>query len=379
MLLKTLGVDAYRFSISWPRVMTEAGTLNQAGIDFYVALLDELNALKVKPFVTLYHWDLPQYLEDRGGWLNRQTAFEFKKYVSKVAQAFGDRVYAYATLNEPFCSAYLGYEVGVHAPGRKGRQLGRGAAHHLLLAHGLGMQALKADAPNARHGIVLNFTPCYANSSGKGDITAAEKADQYINQWYMQPVMEGRYPDVINELDDGDKPPVEDGDMAIICQPLDFLGVNFYTRLFYSAPKQPGELYYEHAHRAPMTDIGWEIYPQALTDLLLSLHNRYKLPPVYITENGAAMADELTDGEVKDDKRIDYYAQHLKAVEAAMRKGVNVSGYFAWSLMDNFEWAEGYEKRFGIVYVDFATQTRTLKNSALAFKQLLARRTRPPA
>jgi len=374
-ILKELGVDAYRFSISWPRVMNQNGELNEKGISFYIQLLDVLNDAGIKPFVTLYHWDLPQYLEDKGGWLNRQTAFDFADYANKVTIALGERVHSYATFNEPFCSAYLGYEIGVHAPGRKGRKHGRAAAHHILLAHGLGMKVLRQNAPNALNGIVLNFTPCYSASQLQADKDATELADQYINQWYMQPVMEGSYPEVINLLSESDRPPIEKGDMEIICQPMDFLGINFYTRLHYSAPNQVGELFHEHAHHQPMTDIGWEIYPNALRDLLLSLNERYQLPPIYITENGAAMADVLEGDEVDDEDRIDYYTGHLNAVDEAIADGVKVSGYFAWSLMDNFEWAEGYKKRFGLIYVDFDTQKRTFKNSAKAYKNLLASRT----
>ena len=373
-ILKDLGVDAYRFSISWPRVMNENGELNEKGVSFYVQLLDELNNAGIKPFVTLYHWDLPQYLEERGGWINRQTAFEFANYANKISTALGDRVYSYATFNEPFCSAYLGYEIGVHAPGRVGVKLGRTAAHHILLAHGLGMKVLRNTAPHALLGIVLNFTPCYAASDSAEDRKATKLADEYINQWYMQPVMEGSYPNVINQLSKDDRPPIEPGDMDTIRQPLDFLGINFYTRLHYSAPKQEGALFYEHEHREPTTDIGWEIYPDALRDLLISLNTRYQLPPIYITENGAAMADVVENGTVDDEDRIDYYTGHLNAVHEAIENGVKVSGYFAWSLMDNFEWAEGYEKRFGLVYVDFDTQTRILKNSAKAYRNLLASR-----
>ncbi|BFT32064.1 GH1 family beta-glucosidase [Alteromonas sp. D210916BOD_24] len=373
-LLLDLDVDAYRFSIAWPRVMTETGALNPQGVLFYQTLIEALNSKGIKPFVTLYHWDLPQYLEDKGGWLNRQTAYEFENYVDKISLALGETVYSYATFNEPFCSAYLGYEIGVHAPGKHGRNNGRTAAHHILLAHGLGMKVLRKNVPGSQAGIVLNFTPCYPASNNAEDIAATKKADEYINQWYMQPVMEGSYPDVINALPETDRPPIEADDMDIICQPLDFLGVNFYTRLHYSAPKEAGELFYEHEHRQPTTDIGWEIYPQALYELLTSLHQRYTLPPIYITENGAAMADKLENGEVNDDDRVAYYHQHLNMVHEAVEKGVKVSGYFAWSLLDNFEWAEGYEKRFGLVYVDFDTQKRTLKKSAKAYKALLASR-----
>lgn len=373
-ILLDLNVDAYRFSISWPRVMTKEGELNPKGIAFYQTLINALNDKGIKPFVTLYHWDLPQHLEDKGGWLNRQTAFEFENYADKVSKALGEDVYSYATFNEPFCSAYLGYEIGVHAPGRTGRKYGRAAAHHILLAHGLGMKMLRRNVPRSKAGIVLNFTPCYPATDKEEDIHATRIADEYINQWYMQPVMEGQYPEVIKDLSEEDRPPVEAGDMDTICQPLDFLGVNFYTRLRYSAAIEQDALYYEHPHQGPVTDIGWEIYPRALFDLLTTLNDRYTLPPLFITENGAAMADEMLNGEVNDVDRVAYYDAHLKMIHKAVSSGVEVSGYFAWSLLDNFEWAEGYEKRFGLVYVDFETQKRTPKLSAAAYKALLKSR-----
>lgn len=373
-LIAELGVDAYRLSIAWPRVLTESGSLNQKGMDFYQRLIDALRDKGIKPFVTLYHWDLPQHLEDKGGWLNRETAMRFADYTDVVTRQLGDSVASYATFNEPFCSSFLGYEVGVHAPGLTGRKSGRQAAHHILLAHGLGMEVLNQNVPNCDKGIVLNFTPCYAASDKASDVVAAQWADQYINQWYMKPVMEGVYPEVIDQLPEQDRPDIHPGDLDTIRQPLDFLGVNFYTRLFYSAPGAEDFLYYEHPHQAPLTDIGWEVHPPALTKLLTDLHKQYSLPPVYITENGAAMADQFIDGKVNDTDRVDYYQAHLNALNAAMAEGVDVKGYFAWSLMDNFEWAEGYEKRFGIVHVDFDTQKRTIKQSGLAYKAMLSQR-----
>ena len=322
--------------------------------------------------MTLYHWDLPQHLEDKGGWLNRETAFEFERYVDLISKAFGDKVYSYATLNEPFCSSYLGYEIGVHAPGIKGREFGRKAAHHLLLAHGLAMKVLNKNSPHALNGIVLNFTPCYPVTQSDADLAATAFADDYINQWYMKPVMTGAYPDIIEQLPEAHKPDILPGDMETIAQPLDFLGVNFYTRLHYQASET--DYYEEMPHQAPMTDIGWEIYPKALTELLVSLHGKYQLPPVFITENGAAMDDKMINSEVHDQDRIDYYNSHLNAVNDAMEQGVTVSGYFAWSLMDNFEWAEGYSKRFGIVYVDYVTQQRVIKDSGNAYSHLIKNR-----
>lgn len=371
-LIDSLGVDAYRLSISWPRVITLDGTLNHDGVKFYTDILDELARRNIKAFVTLYHWDLPQHLEDKGGWLNRETAFEFERYVDLISKAFGNKVYSYATLNEPFCSSYLGYEIGVHAPGIKGREFGRKAAHHLLLAHGLAMKVLNKNSPHALNGIVLNFTPCYPVTQSDADLAATAFADDYINQWYMKPVMTGAYPDIIEQLPEAHKPDILPGDMETIAQPLDFLGVNFYTRLHYQASKT--DYYEEMPHQAPMTDIGWEIYPKALTELLVSLHEKYQLPPVFITENGAAIDDKMINSEVHDQDRIDYYNSHLNAVNDAMEQGVTVSGYFAWSLMDNFEWAEGYSKRFGIVYVDYVTQQRVIKDSGNAYSHLIKNR-----
>lgn len=376
-LIDSLGVDAYRLSISWPRVLTRSGELNPDGVTFYLDILSELQKRKIKAYVTLYHWDLPQYLEDEGGWLNRETAFKYAEYVDKITKAFAGKVYSYATFNEPFCSAFLGYEIGVHAPGIKGKEFGRKAAHHILLAHGLGMKVLQKNSPDTLNGVVLNFTPCYSYSDSEADLTATDYADQYLNQWYIKPLIDKSYPPMIDELPEAHKPDILPGDLDIISQPLDFLGINFYTRLTYSAPKQSGDFYHEHEHKEPKTDIGWEIHPPALTKLLVSLNERYSLPPIFITENGAAMDDDAkvtADGEVNDIDRLEYYHAHLNAVNDAIEQGVNVQGYFAWSLMDNFEWAEGYLKRFGIVRVDYETQKRTIKQSGKAYSELVKSR-----
>ncbi len=372
-LIASFGVDAYRLSISWPRVINKDGSVNHEGMDFYIKLLDALNAKGIKPFVTLYHWDLPQHLEDEGGWLNRETAYKFKQYTEHVVAALGDRVYAYATLNEPFCSAVLGYEEGIHAPGKVGKEFGRKAAHHLLLAHGLAMQVLREKSPKTKNGIVLNFTPGYSLTDTQADIDATARANDYHNYWYSSPIFDGKYPSLLDQLPEAHRPDIHQDDMALISQPIDFLGINFYTRVRYQASEH--QLFEEvRVDGVARTDIGWEIYPQAFTDLLVDLNTRYQLPPVYITENGASIDDEIIDGQVNDVRRIDYYNQHLNALHNAIVQGVNVCGYFAWSLMDNFEWAEGYLKRFGIVYVDYPTQTRTVKASGLAFKKLIAQR-----
>ncbi|ATC86239.1 MULTISPECIES: GH1 family beta-glucosidase [Pseudoalteromonas] len=371
-LIESLGVDAYRLSISWPRVMTQDGKLNPVGVKFYTDILDELKQKNIKAFVTLYHWDLPQHLEDEGGWLNRKTAYAFEQYVELITNAFGTRVYSYATLNEPFCSAFLGYEIGIHAPGLVGKQYGKKAAHHLLLAHGLAMNVLNKTSPNTQNGIVLNFTPAYPLTDNQQDIDSAKYADDYLNQWYMKPIMDGKYPDIINQLPSDHLPDIHPGDMELISQPIDYLGINFYTRQVYKA--HPTDIYEPIAPTGPLTDMGWEIYPQSFTDLLVSLNKTYTLPPIYITENGAAMPDTYNNGEVNDLDRLNYYNDHLNAVHNAIEQGVVIDGYFAWSLMDNFEWAEGYLKRFGIVYVDYKTQQRTIKNSGLAYKELISKR-----
>lgn len=372
-LIESLAVNAYRFSISWPRVMKVNGTLNQEGVDFYVKLLDRLNEKNIKPFVTLYHWDLPQYLEEKGGWLNRETAFRFSEYVDLITQAFGDRVHSYATLNEPFCSAYLGYEIGIHAPGIIGKEFGKKAAHHLLLAHGLAMKVLNKNSPNTRNGIVLNFTPCYPYSEDSKDIAAANLADEHLNHWYIKPLIDGSYPAILSSLPDEEKPEIVEGDMEIIAHEIDFMGINYYTRAIYRADEKSSYVQ-ELPDNAQFTEMGWEVYPQGFTDLLVSLNETYSLPPIYITENGAAMNDSLVDGKVNDVDRVQYFQDHLVAVHNAIEQGVHIQGYFAWSLLDNFEWAEGYVKRFGIVYVDYENQQRTVKLSGQCYRDFLASR-----
>lgn len=372
-LIDSLGVDAYRFSVSWPRVINEDGSIRQQGMDFYQRLVDVLLEKGLKPFATLYHWDLPQYLADKGGWLNRDTAYRFQDYAAMFSRTLGERVHSYATLNEPYCSAYLGYELGIHAPGMKKRAFALQAAHHLLLAHGLGMQVLQQNAPKALNGIVINLSPCHSATDRSEDVQAAKDADQYFNRWYLDPVLSGRYPELMQRLPAEDLPTMQDGDLKQIAQPLDFLGVNYYTRGVYYR----GDSDYFSAvepRYVPLTDMGWEIYPEGLTEILLDIHQRYRLPPVYITENGAALPEQIDNQKVLDSSRIDYFDRHLHALHEAIAKGVDVRGYFAWSLMDNFEWAEGYERRFGIVHVDFETQARTLKSSALAWRHMLQRR-----
>ncbi len=373
-IIDGLNVDAYRFSVSWPRIIKIDGSVNQQGLDFYIALLDKLRAKGIKAYVTLYHWDLPQYLEDEGGWLNRDTAKAFANYVEVVVKAFGDRVFSYATLNEPFCSAYLGYEAGIHAPGKAKKEYGKKAIHHLLLAHGLAMQVLRQHAPDAESGIVLNFTPFYPATESEADAYATQLAHIHFNDWYIRPIIDGQYPALINEIPEAHRPHIEPGDLDIIAQPIDYLGVNYYTRarVKSDAPNDPIQL--PPPEDSEQTAMGWEVYPQGLTDLLMQLQRDFTLPPIIITENGLASDDHLVAGKVEDKQRIRYLQDHMDAVAKAMEQGVNITGYFVWSLLDNFEWALGYEKRFGIVYVDYETQQRTLKDSAIALSEALLSR-----
>jgi beta-glucosidase len=372
-LICDLGVDAYRFSISWPRVMHQDGSVNEVGFAFYEHLVDALKAQGKKVFVTLYHWDLPQYLEDEGGWLNRNTAVEFAKYCDAISARLGSKVDAYTTLNEPFCAGYLSYELGIHAPGLTGKKNGRQASHHLLLAHGLAMQVLRKNCPDADLGIVINIHPGYPQTDSAADIEATKMGGEYLFYWYLDPLLKQCYPSVMDKLTDAEKPDIQDGDMAIIGQPLDFIGMNYYTRNVYTMDDN-GWFSIVPPPAGNLTEMGWEIVPGAMTDMLVSLNNEYPLPPMFITENGAAMPDKLVGKQVDDQDRIDYFQSHFLAVHNAMEQGVNIKGYFAWSLLDNFEWAEGYSKRFGLIYIDYETQERIWKDSAIAYKNMLTSR-----
>ncbi len=366
-LIAELGFDAYRFSIAWSRILDEKGNINGKGIDFYKRLTDELHKYDIKPFATLYHWDLPQYLEDKAGWLNRETAYHFADYTQKVIEHLGEAFASVATLNEPFVSAHLGYNWGIHAPGIKDEKAGFTAAHHLLLAHGLAMKAIRAENAKIDAGIVLNFTRNMPYSLSHDDQISALLAEQFSNDWFIRPVLKGEYPKWIQKLKADKMPLIKDTDMEIIKQPIDFLGVNYYTR---NITRAAGDDLKEDVRldNVERTDFDWEIYPKGLTDILTHFNKVYDLPPIYITENGCAY--EADDSSVDDEGRRKYYEAHLLALNKAAKEGVNVKGYFAWSLMDNFEWAEGYDKRFGIVHVDFESQKRTVKHSAMAFKAL---------
>ncbi|BDP43374.1 beta-glucosidase (plasmid) [Deinococcus aetherius] len=366
-LIRGLGADAYRFSVAWPRIQPDGkGRVNSAGLDFYERLVDGMLERGLEPHATLYHWDLPQALQDAGGWVSRDTAFHFAEYAHVVAGRLGDRVVSYATLNEPWCSSILSYQIGEHAPGLRDRRLALAAAHHLLLGHGEAVAAMRGLVREAGLGIVLNLQPAYPASDRGEDVAAARLADGTFNRWFLDPLLRAEYPEDIWEAYGADVPEVQPGDLARIAQPTDFLGVNYYSRSVNGASgnvRPAGSSY---------TQMGWEVYPQGLTDLLVRLKGDYPdLPPLFITENGAAYPDEPSGDRVHDPERVRYFQAHLEAVARAARQGVDVRGYFAWSLMDNFEWAYGYTRRFGLVYVDYETQARVLKDSARWYRALL--------
>jgi beta-glucosidase len=372
-LVTELGLDAYRLSIAWPRVMDEAGRPNPKGLDFYKRVLGRLQDRGIQSLVTLYHWDLPQHLEDRGGWLNRDTAYRLADYADLVSRELGGMVDAWATLNEPWCSAFLGYGNGHHAPGLANTRFATQAMHHLLLGHGLTLQALRANDAKAKAGIVANVSFVSPASDAAADADAAHLSMTMQNQWVLDPLFKGEYPADLFRLWPGAEPLVLEGDMTTIRQPLDFLGINYYFRTHVKADAKKGfeEVVFPGLER---TQMGWEVYPNGLRDLLVDFHRRYPLPPIYITENGMSSADDVEDGRVHDAQRIRFLESHLLAVNEAIDAGVKVQGYFIWSLMDNFEWAFGYERRFGITHVNYATQVRTFKDSALAVQSFLKAR-----
>jgi beta-glucosidase len=369
-LIAGLGVDAYRFSVSWPRVRPGgAGAWNEKGLAFYERLVDGLIARGIKPYLTLNHWDLPEELQANGGWAHRDTVHRFVEYAQGIAARLGDRVVSITTHNEPWVMAVLGYETGIFAPGIKNRAMAMQASHHLLLSHGLALQALRAQGCQARLGIVLNLSPMHAATDSQEDQAKTRLEDGRLLRWYLDPLFKASYPqDVLDDLG-ADAPHVEAGDLQAMATTMDFLGINYYSRSVVSAG-QPWDV---HSSGREVTDMGWEVYPEGLTELLLRLHHDYPVPPLYVTENGGAFKDELVDGRVHDSARTDYIARHIAAVGEAMRQGVRMEGYMVWSLLDNFEWASGYAKRFGIVHVDYRTQQRTLKDSACWYRHFLQR------
>lgn len=369
-LMAELGVDSYRFSIAWPRIYPAGkGELNPKGLDFYKRLVDELLQRGIEPMATLYHWDLPQVLEDKGGWLNRDTAYYFRDYAVTMFEELGDTVKLWITLNEPWCSAYLGYGNGVHAPGKSDLNWYLQAAHILLLAHGLALQAYRELNLPGEIGITLNLSPQYPASPSREDGEACRRADGFLNRWFLDPLFAGFYPQDMPEFLTAVAPHIQPGDFDLISAPQDFLGINYYSRGIIKAAGKDG---YEALPPAgPVTHMGWEVYPEGLYDLLLRVHRDYGPIPLYITENGAAYPDQLVEGRVADPERTAYLREHFAQAARALEAGVPLKGYYVWSFLDNFEWAFGYERRFGIVYVDFQTQARIIKDSGRWYQSFL--------
>jgi beta-glucosidase len=392
-LMKDLGLEMYRFSISWPRVLPEGtGQVNEAGLDFYRALVDELVAADIEPMVTLFHWDLPQALQDAGGWPARSTAGAFADYAAVVFRALGDRVSWWSTINEPWCAAFLGHASGVFAPGMRDPAAAFASAHHLLLAHGMAVQAMRAEGAG-RHGIPLNPAPIRLGRSDEPDVLqGARVIDGLRNRLWLDAILAGAYPaDVMENASRFGGIPVREEDMATIAEPLDWLGVNYYHDLTVDrvgsaahasqlGGVHPGaEAVTEVVEGGPLTDLGWPVTPTGLYDLLDELRRRYPgLPPVLISENGCAYDDPIEpDGTIADVRRIEYLDSHLQQVLRALEDGIDIRGYLVWSILDNFEWAEGYSKRFGLVHVDYTTQRRTPRQSADWYRSLIRSRRLP--
>ncbi len=373
--MRRLGLNAYRFSIAWARVLPEGrGRVNPKGLDFYQRLVDALLQNGITPMATLYHWDLPAALQDEGGWANRECASWFAEYAELMFRTLGDRVKLWATINEPWVVMALGYLMGHHAPGMRDIGAASRAGHHMLLGHALAVQALRAlDIPDAHIGIVTNLGPQQPASDNPQDQAVALLWHQFINQYFLDPIFVGEYPQTVLSFVGEFAPPVRSGDMEVIQTPIDFIGVNYYTRnvLAYDADSPFGSR--PVPQQALHTEMGWEVYPQGLYEILKWLHETYGAVPLYITENGAAFADTLNEnGEVDDPLREEYIRAHLEQAYRALEEGVPLKGYFYWSLMDNFEWAFGYSRRFGLLYVDFETQRRIPKRSAHWYAQFIA-------
>lgn len=376
-LMKWMGVDAYRFSVAWSRVLPNGvGAINNAGLDFYDRIVDGALERGIQPWLTMYHWDLPQALQDRGGWNNREIVGWFEKYADVLTSRLGDRVKDWMTLNEPLCSAWIGHLYGDMAPGIKDLQTALNASHHLLMSHGIASQITRSNVKDAKVGIVINVTPAVPATDSEDDHRAATLADGFDNRWFLNPVFGQPYPaDVIEAL--GKSPQIAAGDMTLINQSMDFLGVNFYFRQTISSNPQGSPLPIKNIRRdnVKRTAMDWEVHAPAFEEILTRIHRDYRPREIYITENGSAWNDVMVAGEIDDQERISYLQSHLEAMFAAEKLGAPICGYFAWSFMDNFEWAYGYDKRFGLVYVDYNSQKRTLKKSAHFYRNLLLNRT----
>ena len=382
-LMASYGLNAYRFSVSWPRVQPDGrGAAKEKGLDFYRRLTDRLLEKGIRPALTLNHWDIPQAVQDDGGWQSRDTVERFAEYTALMVEALGDRVAWWITHNEPWIVSALGYRLGIHAPGVRDTEAELRTAHHLLLSHGAAVEAYRSSGASAPIGITLNLLPTYPQTDSEADARAATLSDGYTNRWYLEPVFNGAYPsdmlDYFGERFSLDW--IRHGDLERVAQPIDFLGVNYYARRVVRAPR-PGEqaefawvVRTETTTGIPTSDLGWEMTPPVLRDLLIHLRDTYRGPTILVTENGCSLNDEIApDGGVRDPRRIAFFDGHLRAVEEAIDAGVDVRGYFAWSLLDNFEWAEGYGPRFGIIYVDYPTQRRIPKDSAAWYRDVIAR------
>jgi len=375
-LISSLNVDAYRFSFSWSRVIPEGrGANNEKGLAFYDRLIDGCLERNLQPFATLYHWDLPSALQAHGGWTNRDTAYAFADYAAIMAKRFGDRLASISTFNEPWCSTVLGYIEGIHAPGIKDVSLAMKAIHHQHLGHGLAMQNIRSHAPKLPAGIVLNLQSIYPGTDSPESKAAAVRHTQFNNGAFLDPLFKAEYPSAVVESLGQHLPEQWEDDLENICQSMDFWGLNYYTPARViddtnAASFFPNTMAAPALDNIDVTDIGWEIDASTFEDLLIDVYKHYDLPPCYITENGACFNDEPNDGVISDTRRIEYLDSHIQAVANAVDVGIPVRGYFAWSLMDNFEWAEGYTMRFGLIHVDYKTQVRTIKQSGEWYAQL---------
>lgn len=379
-LMQELGCQAYRFSISWSRVLPNGvGQPNVQGLDFYDRLVDGLLAANITPFVTLYHWDLPQVLQDRGGWANRDTVEAFVEYADTVAARLGDRVTHWITHNEPWCVGFLGHYLGEHAPGIQDLRTALQVVHHVLLSHGRVVPVLRSARMGAQVGITLNLSPAYPASDSDEDQAAAWRFDGFMNRWFLDPLYGRGYPEDMTALYSAVLPQMEPGDLDIIATPTDFLGINYYFPTVVRAVGQevnPLGLAQRSAEEAAaagkeITAMGWEVDADGLNSLLVRVQHDYLPKAMYITENGAAFDDQVTDDAVHDPRRVAYLQSHFTAAHTALTNGVPLRGYFVWSLLDNFEWAHGYSKRFGLIYVDYPTQERILKDSAHWYKRVI--------
>ena len=364
-LMKAMNNNAYRFSIAWPRVIPDGvGAVNPAGLDYYDRLVDALVSADIVPLVTLYHWDLPQVLQDDGGWATRSTIDAFARYAAVVTARLGDRVKMWATFNEPWCISILSNELGHHAPGLTERKVALQVAHNVLVAHGTTVPIIRTHSSNCKAGIVLNMTPAYPAQDTEADRRLATLTEARHNGWFLDPVMGRPYPRVAWDHYGSDVPEIAADDMETIHQPVDYFALNYYTRQVVHEPAGGEGKPLHRRDCGNVSDRDWEIFPRGLTDLLTRLHRQHAhIPEWYVTENGISLPDRLVDGRVRDRRRIDYLRDHFTAVLDAIAAGVPMKGYFVWSLMDNFEWAFGYGSRFGLAYVDFPTQERTLKDS----------------